>query len=418
MSSRIGTRSTRSNSTYSNNDENAAPKMLQKRSGLGGGLGGIITKPAASASNVVAAAKPRRTALGDISNRVKTTVPSGEKDNGVSKKSRVVVSGSRRSSQDNSPEEMVAKQENLQETHRRSLDAMVDEVDMNPESDDSLEVSVADLKLSSVDAPDAEDPQAAAEYMVDIMNYMMKSESSRVASANYMSKQSDINAKMREILVDWLVEVHLKFKLRQETLFLTVNLIDRFLERRAVSRTKLQLVGCTAMLIACKYEEIYAPEVRDFVYISDKAYTRDQILAMESIMLNTLGFHVTVPSILRFAERYCKVARCDEKTSNLAKYLTELTLQDYKFLKFLPSQIGAASVLVAMQMTGNANPWNATLQEHTTYTEQQLSEVTSEISILCAKDPPKYRAVRKKYATPKYNEVSMIPALVTVPKEP
>jgi hypothetical protein len=92
------------------------------------------------------------------------------------------------------------------------------------------------------------------------------------------TKQTDINEKMRAILVDWLIEVHYKFKLMPETLFLTVNLIDRFLEKIDVVRTKLQLVGVTAMLIACKYEEIYAPEVRDFVYITDKAYTREEIL--------------------------------------------------------------------------------------------------------------------------------------------
>ena len=84
----------------------------------------------------------------------------------------------------------------------------------------------------------------------------------------------DINEKMRGILVDWLVEVHLKFKLMPETLFLTANLIDRYLATRAVSRKNLQLVGVTAMLVASKYEEIWAPEVRDFVYISDKAYDR------------------------------------------------------------------------------------------------------------------------------------------------
>ncbi len=68
--------------------------------------------------------------------------------------------------------------------------------------------------------------------------------------------------------------------------------IDRFLERKLVIRQKLQLVGVTAMLLASKYEEIYAPEVRDFVYITDKAYTREQILAMEAQMLNTLDFKV------------------------------------------------------------------------------------------------------------------------------
>ena len=95
-----------------------------------------------------------------------------------------------------------------------------------------------------------------------------------------MASQTDINDKMRAILVDWLVEVHLKFKLMPETLYLTVNLIDRFLAKKPVTRKNLQLVGVTAMLIASKYEEIWAPEVRDFVYISDKAYTREQILGM------------------------------------------------------------------------------------------------------------------------------------------
>ena len=77
---------------------------------------------------------------------------------------------------------------------------------------------------------------------------------------------------MRAILIDWLIEVHLKFKLLPETLFLTINMIDRYLEKQIIPRTKLQLVGVTAMLLASKYEEIYAPEVKDFVYITDKAY--------------------------------------------------------------------------------------------------------------------------------------------------
>ncbi len=92
-----------------------------------------------------------------------------------------------------------------------------------------------------------------------------------------MTRQLDINEKMRAILVDWIIEVHLKFKLLPETLFLTISLIDRYLERVQIKRNNLQLVGVTAMLIASKYEEIYAPEVRDFVYITDNAYTKEEI---------------------------------------------------------------------------------------------------------------------------------------------
>lgn len=93
-----------------------------------------------------------------------------------------------------------------------------------------------------------------------------------------MDHQEDVNDKMRAILIDWLIEVHLKFKLIPESLYLTVNLIDRYLEKEQVNRQKLQLIGVTAMLVACKYEEIYPPIVKDFVYITDNAYTKEEIL--------------------------------------------------------------------------------------------------------------------------------------------
>lgn len=79
----------------------------------------------------------------------------------------------------------------------------------------------------------------------------------------------------------------------EETLYLTVNLIDRFLERQTVSRKKLQLVGVTAMLLACKYEEISVPVVEDFIVISDKAYTRTEVLDMVirfSDLLSVTGY--------------------------------------------------------------------------------------------------------------------------------
>uniref|UniRef100_A0A7S0WJX0 Cyclin-like domain-containing protein n=1 Tax=Chlamydomonas leiostraca TaxID=1034604 RepID=A0A7S0WJX0_9CHLO len=142
--------------------------------------------------------------------------------------------------------------------------------------------------LPDIDSADRGNPLAATEYVNDIYSYYRRVEPKFRVQPGYMSSQTDINEKMRAILIDWLVEVHLKFKLMPETLFLTVNLIDRFLEIKPVTRRNLQLVGVTAMLIASKYEEIWAPEVRDFVYISDKAYTREQILAMEKTMLNTL----------------------------------------------------------------------------------------------------------------------------------
>jgi len=148
---------------------------------------------------------------------------------------------------------------------------------------------------------------------------------------DYMRAQTDINEKMRTILIDWLIDVHLKFKLMPETMYLTVNVIDRFLSAKHVARKKLQLVGVTSMLLASKYEEIYAPEVKDFVYISDKAYTRAEILTQESLMLNTLGFDMQTCSPLFFLTRFLKCADnaavSDRQLALYAHYCVELTLQ-------------------------------------------------------------------------------------------
>ena len=172
----------------------------------------------------------------------------------------------------------------------------------------------AHAALPDIDAADRKNPQCVPEYVLDIMDYWRKVEPLYRPSPRYMQHedsqgrklQGEINERMRAILVDWLVEVHLKFKLMPETLFLTVNLIDRFLAKKSSTRKNLQLVGVAAMLIASKYEEIWAPEVKDFVFISDKAYSRDQILQMEKYMLNALKFKLTVPTTYHFLERYRK----------------------------------------------------------------------------------------------------------------
>ena len=116
------------------------------------------------------------------------------------------------------------------------------------------------------------DLQFAEEYQEEIIPYLLSLENKKRINPNYMSKQNDINEKMRMILIDWLIEVHLKFKLLPETLFLTINFIDRYLQNNQTPRDKLQLIAVSSLLIACKYEEIYPPEISSFVYITDNAY--------------------------------------------------------------------------------------------------------------------------------------------------
>lgn len=271
--------------------------------------------------------------------------------------------------------------------------------------DTAMDIDEETPGLAPIDEQNKDDPQQCVEYVQEIMEYLKSIENRFRPSPSYMQKQSDINDRMREILVDWLNEVHLKFKLRIETLYLTINLIDRFLSMRTVARTRLQLVGCTAMLIASKYEEIYAPEVRDFVYISDRAYSRDQILRMESAMLGALKFDLSVAYPLRFMQRYAQIANLGTRFKHLASFLCEMTLQSVEFLNFMPSTIGASAVSIALEMYGKP-AWPQLFQEQSGLSEEDLCECKSKMMQLLARPKAKYVAVRKKYNLDKFGKVA------------
>ncbi len=245
------------------------------------------------------------------------------------------------------------------------------------------------------------------EYIDDIFEHLKEIEPMHLPSSVYMKQQTDINEKMRGILIDWLVEVHLKFKLLPETLFLAVNLIDRYLELKQIMRNKLQLIGVTAMLIACKYEEIYAPEVRDFVYITDKAYTKEEILQMENEMLATLDYNVTVPSMFRYLEVYSHYLKLDETNFMFCRYLLELFLVDYKMLKYNPSLLASSSVYITMKISKQINVEDA--YKVTGYSENTLRDCAKDVCLILDNvEKSSLQAVRKKYSLPKYFEVSKI----------
>ncbi|KXZ53057.1 CYCB1 protein [Gonium pectorale] len=261
--------------------------------------------------------------------------------------------------------------------------------------------------LPDIDSGDRANPLMAADYVNDIYYFYKRVEPKYKVPHDYMTKQTDINDKMRAILIDWLVEVHLKFKLMPETLFLTVNLIDRFLNEKQVTRKNLQLVGVTAMLIASKYEEIWAPEVRDFVYISDRAYTKEQILGMEKVMLNTLKFHLTLPTTYNFLARDLKAANMhfDKDVTMLSSYLIELAQVDAGMLKNNYSLIAVAALHVAMCAYDKPNKYPRELEKHCGYTLEEVMPVASALAELMHKAPnSSLTAVWKKYSSTKYNE--------------
>ncbi|CDW87587.1 UNKNOWN [Stylonychia lemnae] len=271
--------------------------------------------------------------------------------------------------------------------------------------------SSANLDFLDVDLFDMSNPQAVSEYAADCLKHMQKNELTYHPNPNCLKNQPDINAKMRLILVEWLIEVHLKFKLLPETLFLTINLIDRYCTKKPVLRTEYQLLGVTAMLIASKYEEIYPPEIRDFVHITDKQYTKEQVLAKEFDMLQILDFNITTPSSYRFLERFSKICQADNVIFNLSRYIIEITLIELKHYKWCPSLIAATALYISHKILRRQNPWSPELQQATEYSETQIRACAKDLCIyynLACEKKRGYEVLYKKFSLPKFLEVSKI----------
>merc|ERR1712241_1291703 len=160
------------------------------------------------------------------------------------------------------------------------------------------------------------------------------------------------NGKMRGVLVDWLIEVHSQFKLLQETLYMTVYIIDKYLqvEGLTIRRNKLQLLGVSAMFIASKVEEMYAPEINDFVYITDNAYSATEIRQMELRILRTINFGLGSPLPLHFLRRNSKAGDVDVLQHTVAKYLLEMSLLEYDMAHVPPSLMAAAALFLSLRL--------------------------------------------------------------------
>lgn len=242
-------------------------------------------------------------------------------------------------------------------------------------------------------------PQYVDEYLPEIYEELKRTEHLTYVNPDYMKEQKDINYKMRAILIDWLVDVHLKYQLNPNTLFLTVFLIDKYLESNIeLNRSRLQLVGIGAMLIASKYEEIYPRAVKEFVYITDGAYENKDLIDIEYEMLRTFNFSITVPTMYNFLEIFCRKLNLKSKVFALAWFIMEENLLNIVTLNFYPSEVAAASVEMALKHYGNFDCYAFT--KVTGYTSKNLTKCKEELKHYdFFNKTSKLQAIRRKFNT-------------------
>lgn len=253
---------------------------------------------------------------------------------------------------------------------------------------------------------DTYDVSMVAEYSPEIFNYIHELEMRLRPNARYMEFQTELKWDMRSILIDWLVQVHARFNLLPETLFLTVNYIDRFLSKRKVSLNRFQLVGAVALFIAAKYEEINCPSVQEIAYMVDHAYTTDDILRAERFMIDVLEFEMGWPGPMSFLRRTSKADDYDFETRTLAKYFLEITVMDYRFVASPPSWLAAGAHFLSRLLL-NRGDWTHAHVYYSGYTAEQLKPLATVLLESCRKPEEHHKAIYEKYQERRFRRSSL-----------
>lgn len=265
-----------------------------------------------------------------------------------------------------------------------------------------------DYEWDDLDEEDMDDPLMVSEYVNEIYPYLHELEYKSLPDSQYIFKQKHLKPKMRSILVDWLVEMHSRFRLLPETLYLAINIMDRFMSLEIVQIDKLQLLATGSLFIAAKYEEVFSPSVKNYSYFTDGSYTEEEILQAEKYILTILDFDLSYPNPMNFLRRISKADSYDVQTRTLGKYLLEISIIDYKFIGMLPSLCSACSMYIARSIMGKTPTWNGNLIHYSGgYKVEDMKDCINLI-IQYLISPIEHDEFFKKYSTKKFMKASIL----------
>ena len=249
----------------------------------------------------------------------------------------------------------------------------------------------------------------ATDYSWEITQNLLKAELATLPQPNYLANKKEITAQTRAILCDFVISLHEKLHLSSETLYVGMSLFDRVLSAEEIPRSKVQLLGVAALMVAGKYEEVTIPALSEYLEALDGAYTKADLLDMERKILQAVGFSVSSPTVYTFFRRIESLVVEDQVTMALGQYLLELSVPEYQALQHRPSLLTSACFYLSKRLRSRPAPWPVILQRQFGYSEEDLKPclrllyvayATAERSVL--------QATRKKYAGTTYHEVSKL----------
>jgi hypothetical protein len=221
-------------------------------------------------------------------------------------------------------------------------------------------------KLEIYDILELRNPQSVIEYVPEIIVNMQEEEPAHFYPPDFLQSQREITDKYRQYLVDWLAELHYKFKMVPETLYVCIGIIDKTLMlQKDFKKSNLQCLGVTALHIAGKYEEIYPPDLKTILQLIDNAVTHSQVCELEIEILALLDFNMVWPSILRFMQRYVCATNFNAEQKMTAQMFCDFMLYNSDMLKMRPSLLAATAIYATNKISNRARSWNHYLAKAT-----------------------------------------------------
>ena len=252
----------------------------------------------------------------------------------------------------------------------------------------------------------------SGEYLNDIYSNLLKDEQvmQYKPKFGYMCIQTDINEQMRAILIDWLIEVHYRYRLKNRTLYQIVWIIDTYLSRHSIQRAELQLLGIASLLISCKSREIYYPQLSELIDITDGAYVKEELIKMEAHILQVLQYNIISPIPTDFYDIIAKSFNFDKKQYYLGEYFMESSLIDYQMVKYPPSVIAIASAYIVMKFFGINNYRSLYSNDviKSSSPQKTIKDAAREICVLVKNlSQSSLKAIKDKYSLPQFLNVAL-----------
>ena len=252
-------------------------------------------------------------------------------------------------------------------------------------------------------------PQNVDEYASDITKYIIENESLNILNYNKINvfelqDNTEINEKKRKEIIELLIYYNYKWKLNPESIYLTINIMDRYISKIKINKNEYEIIGLASFLIASKYEDIYSPNAKALSYIYSFKYEPEEILVKENDILYVLEFCVLYHSSYKFLNLlYHFSCINNENVFFLAEFILELSLTDIKILKYSQRKRAIASFIIANKIF-NIRPQNYTIQLFFSLNENDVKVLLKELTNILKKViySEEKNLIAEKFKTPKY----------------